>query len=50
VAGLFGVARRQRMTTSPAHFVGGFLLLLVRGAGAYSLDALIGWRSDCTME
>ncbi|HUK07477.1 MAG TPA: DoxX family protein [Stellaceae bacterium] len=43
VAGLTGAARQQQMTTSLEHLaiVGGFLLLIVHGAGALSIDALL---------
>jgi uncharacterized membrane protein YphA (DoxX/SURF4 family) len=45
--GLSGAARQQQMTTSLEHLaiVGGFLLLLVHGAGSFSIDALIGTGS-----
>jgi len=41
--GLSGVARQRELTTTLEHLaiVGGFLLLLVHGAGSFSLDALL---------
>lgn len=43
VTGMTGAARQQQMTTSLEHLaiVGGFLLLIVHGAGAISIDALL---------
>ena len=43
-SGLSGAARQEQLTTSLEHLaiVGGFLLLLIHGAGAFSLDAVMG--------
>jgi putative oxidoreductase len=43
VTGLTGAAREQQMTTSLEHLaiVGGFLLLIIYGPGALSIDALL---------
>jgi len=45
-SGLSGAARQQQLTTSLEHLaiVGGFLLLLVHGAGSLSLDSVLGLR------
>jgi uncharacterized membrane protein YphA (DoxX/SURF4 family) len=42
-SGLAGAARQQQITTSLEHLaiVGGFLLLMIHGPGAFSLDELL---------
>jgi putative oxidoreductase len=42
-SGLSGAARQQQMTTSLEHLaiVGGFLLLIIYGAGTFSIDDLL---------
>jgi putative oxidoreductase len=42
-SGLSGAARQQQMTTSLEHLaiVGGFLLLIIYGAGTFSIDDIL---------